>query len=248
MWGFVVLIVLVAVPLLIWQVVSPRGVWRATEAWKFRDPDANEPSDEAYAMKSVGAVMSIIALIVAVVVIASLQTHTGRHAASEPTESSVPYTAPAMPPARDLGPGTMVGYLYPSALTVEFVVLDDTTGYSTMGGCSTVVAVHEHTNAIVVQVGRSQRPGWDGTFRACAEKQVPDVVSRSLTRPVGSRPILTAAPVTAAAEVGLAYGPAVRPTPLDEYPRPGVVRALTPVRIDPTWRSVPLLAELPRKN
>ena len=32
------------VPMLLWGAIDPRGMWEATSAWQFRDPEANEPS------------------------------------------------------------------------------------------------------------------------------------------------------------------------------------------------------------
>jgi hypothetical protein len=47
----------------IMHIVAPEKVWRFTEAWKYRNPEANEPSDISYAMQRVsGAVMVGIGL------------------------------------------------------------------------------------------------------------------------------------------------------------------------------------------
>ena len=40
-----ILFVLVIIPMLLWSVIDPRGVWEVTSSWQFRDPEANEPSD-----------------------------------------------------------------------------------------------------------------------------------------------------------------------------------------------------------
>lgn len=42
------------------MVAAPRGIWWATESWKFRNPEANEPSDTSYALSRVGGVVVII--------------------------------------------------------------------------------------------------------------------------------------------------------------------------------------------
>src|SRR5688500_2867417 len=34
--------------------MNPRSLWRSTAAWQYRNPDANEPSDDAYSMKRAG--------------------------------------------------------------------------------------------------------------------------------------------------------------------------------------------------
>ena len=43
------------------HVASPQKVWRFTEAWKYKHPEANEPSDVSYAMQRVSGVVMIIA-------------------------------------------------------------------------------------------------------------------------------------------------------------------------------------------
>ncbi len=39
---------------------SPRRIWWATQSWKFRNPEANEPSDAAYGMTRAGGVFVIL--------------------------------------------------------------------------------------------------------------------------------------------------------------------------------------------
>ena len=31
--------------------VAPREMWRITQGWRYKDPEANEPSDAAYVMQ-----------------------------------------------------------------------------------------------------------------------------------------------------------------------------------------------------
>ena len=50
-------LLLVAVCIL--RVVAPQKVWRATEGWRYKHPEANEPSDTAYGFRRVLGVVMI---------------------------------------------------------------------------------------------------------------------------------------------------------------------------------------------
>ena len=57
MAGVQLMLILVAIVMALlglWQMVNPRGNWRATEGWKYRDPDANEPSETSYGLRRIG--------------------------------------------------------------------------------------------------------------------------------------------------------------------------------------------------
>ena len=248
--GFIVLVAVIAVPLLLLQILAPRGVWRATEAWKFRNPDANEPSDAAYAMSRIGAVFGLIGLIVAGVIFYDLDQDVKEREREAQAEAErtleIPnptYESPT-PQTTDLGPGTVLGYRYPSELTLEIVMLEGPRqGFDS---CTTGVSVHEHTNAIVVESSRTFTDyDFDGTApdaAAVCSDEKPATATRKLDHPVGGRPILTAAPFGDPAKYGLVLGPRSGATPLAEVPEPGVVEPQHPVRVDPAWKRVPLLA------
>lgn len=51
--------------------VSPRGLWRVSTAWQFRNPDAVEPSDTAYAISRVGSGLMVVLCVVALVLVAT---------------------------------------------------------------------------------------------------------------------------------------------------------------------------------
>ena len=55
-----ILLAIVMALLGLWQMVNPRGNWRATEGWKYRDPDANEPSEVSYGLRSLGGLFTIV--------------------------------------------------------------------------------------------------------------------------------------------------------------------------------------------
>ncbi|TVY06123.1 hypothetical protein FPV58_02385 [Mycolicibacterium porcinum] len=58
------------------MVAAPRGIWWATQSWKFRHPEANEPSDLSYGMtRASGVLLICLALVMGGVVISdSLST------------------------------------------------------------------------------------------------------------------------------------------------------------------------------
>ena len=51
------------VPMLLWGVIDPRGMWEATSAWQFRDPEANEPSDDAFAFQRLAAIVALLMMV-----------------------------------------------------------------------------------------------------------------------------------------------------------------------------------------
>jgi hypothetical protein len=46
-------------PVLLWGILSPRSLWSTTKAWQYRNPDAVEPSDTAYALCRWGSVAAL---------------------------------------------------------------------------------------------------------------------------------------------------------------------------------------------
>ncbi|MCK8616376.1 hypothetical protein [Gordonia sp. C13] len=254
MVAYWVIIGCVAAPLLLWQIVDPRGWWGVTQSWKYRNPEANEPSAEAHGVAQVGAIFVLVVLIVGGLMLTGLD-NTRSSKSSSSTASASASSSTKRPPLyeskyerREVGPGTIIGYDHPSELTVRLVV-SGARSATILGGCSTVTGVYEHSNAIVVSVTRWEESDSEGVYRYRCGDEVPGkarLVRRSLKEPLGDRPILTAASIGDARAHGLALGPEIRPVPLRENPEPGVQRPLTWVPIDPAWVPVPLLAGVDR--
>jgi hypothetical protein len=61
MIALIVAIAAVMTPFLLWGIFAPRSQWMALQAWKYRHPRVNEPSDAAY---GVGRVVNVIQLVV----------------------------------------------------------------------------------------------------------------------------------------------------------------------------------------
>jgi uncharacterized membrane protein len=60
----IVVVGLIAVPLALWGMLAPRSQWRALASWQYRHPEANEPSDAAYAIQRVSLALLMIVLVV----------------------------------------------------------------------------------------------------------------------------------------------------------------------------------------
>ena len=58
-----ILFVLVIIPMLLWSVIDPRGLWEVTSSWQFRNPEANEPSDSAFAVQRFFAFISLLVIV-----------------------------------------------------------------------------------------------------------------------------------------------------------------------------------------
>lgn len=56
---------IIAVPLLLWSIISPRSQWQMLSGWAYRNREANEPSDAAYTVARLGSVVALVALLVA---------------------------------------------------------------------------------------------------------------------------------------------------------------------------------------
>jgi uncharacterized protein DUF6199 len=113
--GIVVLLIGVPLSFLMW--FKPRELWRATESWKFRNPEANEPSDFAYRLGAIGTTA-------ATVLVAALAfTWPDSHDTTSSTSTSSTYSPPPAtfsippptafmpPPVMTRGSLPMIGYL-----------------------------------------------------------------------------------------------------------------------------------------
>lgn len=251
MVAYWVIIGCVAVPLLLWQIFNPRGMWETTQAWKYRNPEANEPSDEAHGVAQAGAIFGLVILIGGGLILTNLASDTASKpsasksssAASSSTKRPPVYETKSERQRKEVGPGTIIGYDHPSELTLRLAVPGARTA-TLLGGCSTVTGVYEHSNAIVISVTRWEESDSEGVYRYhCNDDTArPRLVRRTLKEPLADRPILTAATIGDPKAYGLAPGPETRPVPLKENPEPGVQQPLTWVSIDPAWVSVPLVA------
>mgnify|MGYP001640235234 CR=1 FL=1 len=49
--------------MLLWSVIDPRGLWEVTSSWQFRNPEANEPSDSAFAVQRFFAFVALLMMV-----------------------------------------------------------------------------------------------------------------------------------------------------------------------------------------
>ena len=79
------------VPMLLWGAIDPRGMWEATSAWQFRDPEANEPSDGAFAFQRLAAIVALLMMVGGVFFVMSA-SH--RNASDRATDDATPHVYP----------------------------------------------------------------------------------------------------------------------------------------------------------
>jgi hypothetical protein len=116
--GFGIVVLLICVPLSFLMWFKPRELWRATESWKFRNPDANEPSDFAYRLSAIGATAATALVAVLTFtwpdsVDSASTTSTGSPYPSR-TSTTIPLPPPTAfmpPPGMTRGSLPMIGYL-----------------------------------------------------------------------------------------------------------------------------------------
>ncbi|OBB33339.1 hypothetical protein A5792_09280 [Mycolicibacterium peregrinum] len=72
--GVAILCLGIGIPLGLFMLLRPRKIWWATESWKYKNPEANEPSEAGYGMQALGG----LGVIVAAVILAGLAWSTER--------------------------------------------------------------------------------------------------------------------------------------------------------------------------
>ncbi|SER55783.1 hypothetical protein SAMN04488583_5669 [Mycobacterium sp. 88mf] len=108
---------------------SPRRIWWATQSWKFRNPEANEPSDAAYGMTRAGGVFVILlALFLGVSIISDHRKAEQRREAKEQQQAAE--AAFVVPAPEKRGQLPVIGYFaeeFPAglAVTVYYVAPGD---------------------------------------------------------------------------------------------------------------------------
>jgi hypothetical protein len=113
--GLGIVVLLIGIPLGLLMLFKPREVWRATEGWKFRNPEANEPSGIAYALGGIGTIAATVILAALAFTKAdsvdSASTTSTRPTYPSTTFSLPPPTAFMPPPVMTGGSLAMIGYL-----------------------------------------------------------------------------------------------------------------------------------------
>lgn len=84
-------LMLCAVPFLLWGIINPQSQWWALSSWKYKNPEANEPSGSAYALTRFGNVIGLVTLVIAGGMFMRVDRHHGT--VTTPT-STAPFVAP----------------------------------------------------------------------------------------------------------------------------------------------------------
>src|SRR5882757_674605 len=116
--GLGIVVLLIGAPLSFLMWFKPRELWRATESWKFRNPDANEPSDLAYRLGGIGTT-ALTALLVVLAFTRPDSVDSASTTSTRPTYPSRPSTTFSLPPPTAFMPPpvmtrgslAMIGYL-----------------------------------------------------------------------------------------------------------------------------------------
>lgn len=111
--GVAILCLVIGIPLGLFMLLRPRKIWWATESWKYKNPEANEPSEAAYGMQALGGLF----VIVAAVILAGLAWSTERDKTAAETEQkkkddwNAAVAAYKPPKPEDRGALPIIGYV-----------------------------------------------------------------------------------------------------------------------------------------
>lgn len=112
--GFLIAVSLILIPLGIWGIVNPRSQWKVLSAWQYRNPDANQPSEAAYAVTRIGSLIFLGAwvwvVLVMLAVVGGDDTSQTSSTPSDPPSRSMSVPSPSLPMSVDLGPLPVAGY------------------------------------------------------------------------------------------------------------------------------------------
>lgn len=110
-----IVVLLIGIPIGLLMLFKPRDVWRATEGWKFRNPEANEPSGTAYALGGLGMIGGTLLLAMLAFTkpdSSSTASKTSTYPRYPTLTFSPPPPSPFVPPAVvTRGALNMIGYL-----------------------------------------------------------------------------------------------------------------------------------------
>jgi len=74
MSGILIISLIIGGIVALWLLISPQSVYWKTEAWQYKDPDANEPSDTAYSLSRISGGIMLVVIVVIVIWFASSST------------------------------------------------------------------------------------------------------------------------------------------------------------------------------
>lgn len=228
----IVLLVLLGIPILLlalWGIADPRGQWRSLQAWRYRDPDANEPSDAAYRAMQIQGVVGLLVAGVAIVAIWSFLADRGTAAdraiagertttSPSPTRAATPYLPPE-PEVVTVAP--LVGY-YPAPGVDRKIVLVVRAEPGFGWWCTARISVEypSDTEIVVSAEILNLLPDGSRTCRPVTEGIEDQEQGAFVQGSLDGRTVLTAGPLVTA-DGSVDPGGAPRPVPLLAAPERG---------------------------
>lgn len=215
--GFAILVMLIGVPIGLFMLLQPRKMWWLFESWKFRNPEANEPSDAAYLMTALGGLALIAGVVFGGIMFWSAdseyksviaQQEADKRAREDRQAAIDAYVAP---PPEDRGSLPVIGYTVRQTPRGEFYDLyylaprdiypasgkyiDD----KDLWACLHSVAVrNSETNALQLNPRvewAPERPPFDGEYDKCTAGRVTEpgftIERQFFKRPDPAVPIVT---------------------------------------------------------
>ncbi len=73
----IVLLILAAV-FAVWGLISPVGMWNATQSWRFKNPEANRPSEAQHTMTRVGSGICLVSVAILIPSLIQMNKQTQR--------------------------------------------------------------------------------------------------------------------------------------------------------------------------
>jgi hypothetical protein len=85
------LVLLIGLPLGLFVLVKPKQMWWALQSWRFRDPEANEPSDAGYGLSALDGFVLMVGVLIMAALIALKPGNSGATTATSwPLSTFVP--------------------------------------------------------------------------------------------------------------------------------------------------------------
>lgn len=121
MVALAIIILLIGIPIGLLMVLKPRALWWTLQSWKYKDPEANEPSDAAYTMSSLGGGVVIVIVVIVALIAWTRPDAADRRSSASTYSSTSSYTPPPRPtPPQNRGVIPIVAYHFMDGGTGNF--------------------------------------------------------------------------------------------------------------------------------
>lgn len=89
-----IMVLLIGVPVGAWLFRNPDKLWWATESWKYKNPEANEPSEAAYGMSSLTGILVIVVSVIVALLAFTNGSSNGDDTPARPATTTTKRTPP----------------------------------------------------------------------------------------------------------------------------------------------------------